>query len=124
MFTLPQELEVRYIIPAIRRELACCLTEHEGYTYEKVGQLLGITKAAISQYIKKKRAAKIELHESALREVHKSCLLIRKDKSNATKEIMRILAFIKDKNLASKILSASRSSQLSNYKEIRINYDL
>ena len=124
MFTLPQEFEVRYVIPAIRRELASCLTEHEGYTYEKVGELLGITKAAISQYIKKKRAAKIKLHESASKEVHKSCLLIRKGKSNATKEIMRILAFIKDKNLPSKILSTSKRSQLLGYEEIRINYNL
>ncbi len=60
MYTLPQEIEVWYIIPAIRKELARCLIQDHKITYEKTGNIMGITKSAISQYIRNKRATKTE----------------------------------------------------------------
>jgi uncharacterized protein len=56
MYSLPQEIEVWYVIPAVRRELARILTSKHGLSYEKTGNVLGISKAAISQYQKNKRA--------------------------------------------------------------------
>ena len=58
----PQEIEVFYIMPAIRRELTIAMKEL-GYTQKKIAQLLGVTEPAISQYLSKKRAVNIEFSE-------------------------------------------------------------
>jgi predicted transcriptional regulator len=61
MYSLPQEIEVWYIIPTVRKILADHLVKDHGLSYEKVGRILGVTKAAIAQYVHNKRAAKINL---------------------------------------------------------------
>jgi uncharacterized protein len=99
MYTLPQEIEVWYIIPAIRRDLSKCFIKDYGITYEKVGKILGISKAAISQYLKNKRASKIRLHERVQEEICKSCKKIVEGKSDSVKEIQRILKFIRQNEL-------------------------
>lgn len=45
MYLLPQEIEVWYIIPAIRKELSKQLTSKYEFSYEKAGKALGISKA-------------------------------------------------------------------------------
>ena len=99
MYNLPQEIEVWYIIPAIRRELARLLTGEHGLSYDKAGDVLGISKAAISQYNKNKRASKVNLHSRVLKEIEKSAKRLDKNKELAVKEILRILKFMRDKKL-------------------------
>jgi len=99
MHTLPQEVEVWYIIPAIRRDMAKVLISDYNMSYEKTGSILGITKAAVSQYLNNKRAAKIRIHEKALEEIKKSCKKLASGKSDAVKEIEKVLAFIRKKSL-------------------------
>lgn len=50
----PQEIEVWYVIPAIRREIAANLVAG-GWTQRKAAKALGITEAAVSQYSNAKR---------------------------------------------------------------------
>jgi predicted transcriptional regulator len=143
MYTLPQEIEVWYIIPAIRRGLARCLTGHHGVSYDNVGKMLGISKAAISQYVNNKRAAKIQLPEQALKEIGKACdklvadyeVLCTSDmnrrkgtrgdgdsrKVDAVKEITRILKFIRDKKLVLEVCDKHDSGVLEGCKEIRFD---
>ena len=99
MYTLPQEIEVWYIIPAIRRELSKCMVKDYEVTYERVGSILGISKAAVSQYLNGKRASKIKLHPKVHDEVCKACGRLSKDKSSSVKEISTILKFIMEKSL-------------------------
>jgi uncharacterized protein len=99
IYSLPQEIEVWYIIPAIRRELARLLTVEHGLSYDKAGDVLRISKAAISQYNKNKRASKVNLHSRVLKEVEKSASRLAKNKELTVKEILRILRFMKDKKL-------------------------
>lgn len=120
MYTLPQEIEVWYVIPAIRRELANCLIRNHKITYEKTGEMLGLTKAAVSQYLSSKRASKIKLHEDALKEVCKSCELIVAKKKYTNQEIMRILKFIRDKNLPCEVCNKKTQGVLEDCKEIRL----
>lgn len=123
MYTLPQEIEVWYIIPAIRKKLATCLIIDHKATYQKVGDLLGITKAAVSQYLKNKRAAKIILPSVLDKEIMKSCSTLLKDKSNSVKEIDRILKIIVKKDLACEVCEADKEGSLKNCKQIRIKTD-
>src|SRR3989338_1530717 len=98
MHILPQEIEVWYIIPAIRRDITKILVNDYGISYDKVGNILGISKAAVSQYLNNKRAAKIKLHEKAFEEIKKSCKKIIDRKSDSTKEIQRLLEVIRKKH--------------------------
>jgi len=98
MHILPQEIEVWYIIPAIRRDITKILVKDYGISYDKVGNILGISKAAVSQYLNNKRAAKIKLHEKAFEEIKKSCKKIIDRKSDSTKEIQRLLEVIRKKH--------------------------
>ena len=49
-----QEVEVRYVIPSIRRELANGLSK-EKFKQKEIAELLNITPSAVSQYLSKKR---------------------------------------------------------------------
>ena len=97
MYSLPQEIEVWYIIPAIRKELAKLLTDKYDLSYEKSGDILGISKAAVSQYLSNKRANKIELSDEIKEEVRKSCDIISKNPLTAVNEIQKILGIMKVK---------------------------
>lgn len=95
MYSLPQEIEVWYIIPAIRKELASHLTSKHGLSYEKTGRALGISKAAVSQYLTKKRANKISFSEEVKKKIEKSAKNISENPKTALHEIQAILTFMR-----------------------------
>jgi uncharacterized protein len=79
--TMPQEIEVRYIIPAIRRELArIFITDHK-LTQKDAANMLGLTEAAISQYQHSKRAKEVIFSKEIIEEIRKSANHIVADKS-------------------------------------------
>jgi predicted transcriptional regulator len=87
---MPQEVEVWYVLPAIRRELAKVMktkvvprvNEDGGMidhkiTQKEIARMLGVTEPAITQYLLKKkgqrsRGDQVVLPESILREIDKS----------------------------------------------------
>ncbi len=92
----PQEIEVRYVLPVLRRELAKQMIKL-GLSQKEAAKKLGITEAAVSQYFKKKRGTggiKLPMAEIAksakrifngkstkcLEEINRLCDLIRKNK--------------------------------------------
>lgn len=97
MYLLPQEIEVWYIIPAVRKELAMRLTKDHKLSYEKAGRILGISKAAISQYISHKRANKIHLSPDIKKEIKESAKIISSNPALALNEMQKILKIMKDK---------------------------
>jgi uncharacterized protein len=97
MYLLPQEIEVWYIIPAIRKELSRLFVKKHSLTLEKAGAILGISKAAVSQYLSNKRANKLKLPESIKKELVKSSEIILKDHKKAIKEIQRVLKVMRAK---------------------------
>jgi predicted transcriptional regulator len=56
----PQEIDVWYILPSFRREIALAL-KRKGMKQREIAEKLGVTEAAVSQYIKSKRAGSIIL---------------------------------------------------------------
>jgi predicted transcriptional regulator len=103
MYLLPQEVEVWYILPKIRKELAIILVKDFDWTYDSVGDCLGISKAAVSQYISNKRANKISLSKDVSAEIKKSAKLIFEKKSSGMAEILRILAVMKSSKEACQV---------------------
>ena len=56
----PQEVEVFYILPALRREFAAVFKAN-GLSQAEIARLFGVTESAVSQYLSDKRAAGIAL---------------------------------------------------------------
>jgi predicted transcriptional regulator len=52
---MPCEITVWNVLPVIRRELACVLVDEYKMSQAEVSRRFGLTEAAISQYMKKKR---------------------------------------------------------------------
>jgi len=121
MHYLPQEIEAWYIIPAIRKEVSRCLIEEYGISYSRVGEILGVSKAAISQYLKGKRASKIKLPKELGPKINSACRLFAKNKSDAVSEISRLLEFIRKKKLSCFICDEIRDGVLDKCKEINFN---
>lgn len=58
----PQEIEVHYILPALRRSLSRAL-KAQGKSQKEIALLLNVTESAVSQYLNDKRATSVELGE-------------------------------------------------------------
>lgn len=95
MYNLPQEIEVWYIIPAIRKELAKIFIGKYRLTQENAARILGISKAAVSQYLSKKRASKVKFPASIKKEFEKSAGMIIKNNRDALREILRLITVVK-----------------------------
>ncbi len=100
MYYLPQEVEVWYIIPTIRRELSKVLVKTHGMTLQKAGEAIGVSKAAVSQYISKKRGKSIVLPKIVLEEIKISAKKISDKKTDAFHEIMRLIKVCKTNGVA------------------------
>lgn len=118
MYVLPQEVEVWYILPAIRREFARILIREYKITYAKTGKLLGITRSAVSQYLSSKRAAKIKIHPKAIEEIKESAVRIVKNRSNALAEMQQILTYIRKNRLHCEICGKLIDGKLCDCKQI------
>jgi predicted transcriptional regulator len=71
------EESVWYLLPLIRKEFAKSLIKDHGLTQRKAAEKLGITEAAVSQYISKKRG-----------DFKVTDLMIRREIKESTKRIM------------------------------------
>lgn len=89
----PQEVEVWYILPAIRRELVLAFKDN-GLNQKKIAQILNITESAVSQYVSQKRAKEIVFPKAVLKMIKEAAVKI-KDSKTAYQEIQKINTFIK-----------------------------
>lgn len=85
----PQEIEVWYVLPAVRKELTKSLV-NQGLTQKEISLKLGVTEAAVSQYINEKRAILITLDNSIKEAIQESAYKIVKNNANVIKEIQNI----------------------------------
>ena len=79
---MPQEIEVRYILPAIRRELARIFIQEHKLSQKDAAKLLGLTEAAVSQYQHSKRAKEVIFSDNVVNEIRVSADRILADKAN------------------------------------------
>lgn len=87
---MPQELEVWYLIPSLRKELAKIFIEDNHMTQKDAAKLLGITESAVSQYVKAKRAKSIKFSKNELEEIKGYADKIVADKVNARKHFYEL----------------------------------
>ena len=105
---IPCELVVWYVLPTIRREVAKELVKTHGMTQAQVAKKFGVTDAAISQYLKKKRGENQLIEDSPQYEAFKeeiklSAERIADNTSEFVDEMCRICTVVKSTGLLAKI---------------------
>jgi len=93
MKLMPQEIEVRYILPSLRKEFAIALAKHK-IQQNEIAKMLNITPAAISQYLSEKRGS-TKFKEEVKRDITDSVDKIIKKYSTTHKELYKISSKIK-----------------------------
>jgi predicted transcriptional regulator len=92
----PQEIEVFYVIPGIKRNLAIGM-KNSGMKQTNIAQILQIESATVSQYIRNKRGARIQFNQRVMEEIEKSSHRII-DSLSYLKEMQRIIRLVRDKD--------------------------
>ena len=96
---MPQELEVWYLLPSLRKELAKLFIKDYALSQREVSEILGITESAVSQYLKSKRAKKMKFSSMEMGEIKKTAGKIVHDKKLRGSECMCIVHRKHDKTL-------------------------
>ena len=107
---IPCEIVVWHILPLVRREIAKELVKEHKLSQAQVARRFGVTDAAISQYLKKKRGDNLlieqsEHYEDLLNEIKKSAALIMTEESDFSGEMCRICRCVKDLGILDEIYS-------------------
>lgn len=95
----PQEVIVWDIIPFLRKALAISLTK-KGISQKNVAETLGITPAAVSQYINSKRARNLDISKKLSSEIDNSAESLKNHESSSLEEIQRLVSLDEVKELA------------------------
>ena len=88
---LPSEIQVWYLLPVIRKELARVLVKEEGLSQKDTARLLGVTAAAISQYFKEKRGNDISLDKKMIKEIRLHAKRLKEETENANETLIKLL---------------------------------
>ena len=97
----PQEVEVFYILPAIRSRMAAALKE-QGMKQKDIAGLLCVQESTISQYLSSKRAAEVKFNSAIDREVEAAVKRI-KTKEDLIRETQLILDRVKKEKILCQI---------------------
>lgn len=92
----PQEVEVFYILPTLRKYFAIYLKE-KGLMQKQIAELLDVKGATVSQYVNEKRANKIKFDNNVLEKIKDSAGHIT-DKLSLLRETQHLLRFIRQSN--------------------------
>lgn|SRR3989338_6096864 len=106
----PQEVEVFYLLPAIRKELAINLKK-SGMPQKQIARLLGVSEPSISHYFNEKRAAGIELSRDIKRAIEKKSGRI-KTRQDSIKETQRIISAISNKKEICRVCHALNTTNI------------
>lgn len=80
---LPQEIEVQYIIPALRRELVKELKKLD-CSQKEISTVLELTEAGISQYLSGKRGSEVKFDKYIEKEIRDSAKKIKEGSPSFT----------------------------------------
>lgn len=100
-----QEIEAWYVLPLIRKELALAMKQ-EGLDQKSIAKLLGVTAAAVSQYVNNKRGNDHSLEGHLKIDFTNSAKAIRDDSSLIFAEVQKLLKILWNEGIVCKIHKA------------------
>jgi predicted transcriptional regulator len=88
----PCEIMVQKVLPAIRVEIARLLMQEHGLQQQDIAKRLGVSKAAVSQYVSAKRGADTDFFDNAKEEIKDfaESVALNEDTSNLTEDFCNI----------------------------------
>ena len=95
MKLIPQEVEVWYVYPSLRKEIANIMVKKHGLKQKEVAETLGVTKAAVSHYVNEKRSKKKIFDKKFEIKIEESVKKIIEDEVDSAKEIQNLLNSIR-----------------------------
>ncbi|MFC1768576.1 transcriptional regulator [Nanoarchaeota archaeon] len=95
---MPQEIEVWYIIPAVRKELVKALRE-KGLKQKDIANKLDLTESAVSQYLKEKRGSGVDFGKQLEAHIKKEAEKIANGKANPMEVIQKIVSMLSVKKI-------------------------
>ena len=100
---MPQEIEIWYLIPALRKELAEIFVRKYNLTQKQISKILGITEAAVSQYLNSKRGNEIKFSKKELSEIKKSADEIIKNPETLIKNLYNLCNSLRESKVICEI---------------------
>jgi len=105
---IPCELVVWYVLPTIRREIANELVTTYKMPQSQIAKKFGVTDAAVSQYMKKKRGENSEIEQSPTyaqfkEEIKRAAARMVNEDSDFSKEICNICGVVKELGILAKV---------------------
>jgi uncharacterized protein len=82
---MPQEMEVWYLLPALRKELSTSFIKDFKLSQKDAASILGLSEGAISHYVKSKRANQLKFSSKEKAIIKKYAGKMIKDKKNTIK---------------------------------------
>ena len=92
----PKEIELWFVIQALRREIARELSETHELSQKDIAKILGVTEAAVSQYRKDKRGKNVALSEDVVAKVKESTAKIVELHTAVFSETQKLSRYIRD----------------------------
>lgn len=99
----PQEIMVWYVLPAIRSKVAATLKAEHKLSQKDIAHTLRLTEAAVSQYLKGKRASEVKFTPKLEKQIKESSKAIFKDKSKVREEIQKVCRMVIKERILCKI---------------------
>ncbi|MBS3086054.1 hypothetical protein J4225_05225 [Candidatus Pacearchaeota archaeon] len=90
---MPQEVEVWYLLPALRRELANIFLKDYAINQRRISKMLGITESAVSQYLSSKRASELIFSLKERKKIKEAAKKIINKKQSVMKTLYNLSAF-------------------------------
>ena len=105
----PCEVSMWYVVPYIRSRVAQSIVNDLGLKQAYAARKLGVTDAAVSQYLSGKRAKANMAEEWLENEIKQSAKVIAEadDEAIITKEICRVCKMVQDSNLVDKLVEGA-----------------
>ena len=92
---MPQEIEVWYLLPALRKEITRILSSEYELNQKEISQILGITESAVSQYKKSKRGNELHFSEKDLKEIRKGVSKIINDHADCNGILYKLCVLLR-----------------------------
>jgi hypothetical protein len=105
---IPCEVVVWYVLPIVRREVASELVNVHHMSQAEVARKFGVTDAAISQYLKKKRGDSFIIENSSkypefISKIREAAGLIAEGKATFEEEMCKVCRIVRDMGLLDEI---------------------
>lgn len=97
----PQEVELYYVLPALRREIAACM-KADGLSQKQIAALLEVSEPAVSQYFSAKRASTVRFTKKIVDSI-KSATSSIKDHKSLVEETQKLLRLARDEGVVCQV---------------------